>query len=96
MNSNNQIFTRSRLAEAISRDPSKKADFSRAWETSKNPELSKKTATSIKRSSDQESAKSIELALASNFDDFEDGLQYFVAIEFGCDTIKIIFTKSCF
>jgi len=31
--------------------------------------------------------KSIELALASNFDDFEDGLQYFIAIEFGCDTI---------
>ena len=23
----------------------------------------------------------------SNFDDFEDGLQYFVALQFGCDSI---------
>ncbi len=65
MNSNNQNFTRSRLAEAISRDPSKKADFSRAWESSKNPEVPKKTANSTKRSSDQELAKSIDLALES-------------------------------
>ena len=31
--------------------------------------------------------KSIELALASNFNDFEDGLQYFIALEHGCDII---------
>lgn len=31
--------------------------------------------------------KTIELSLASDFDDFEDGLQYFTALENNCDAI---------
>lgn len=31
--------------------------------------------------------KAIELALASDFEDFEDGLQYFVAMDYECDVI---------
>lgn len=31
--------------------------------------------------------KAIELALASDFEDFEDGLQYFVAMDYACDCI---------
>jgi predicted nucleic acid-binding protein len=31
--------------------------------------------------------KSIELALAADFTDFEDGLQYFTAINYGADAI---------
>lgn len=31
--------------------------------------------------------KTIELALSSNFEDFEDGLQYFTALENDCDAI---------
>ncbi len=65
MNSKNKIYTRSKLAEAILIDPSKKADFSRAWEASKYPEAPKKTATVTNRTSAQELAKSIELALES-------------------------------
>ena len=64
MNAKSQIFTRSMLAEAISRDPSKKADFSMAWEASKNPDLPKKSATLNRRSSDKELDKVTE----SSFD----------------------------
>ena len=63
MNSENKIFTRSKLAEVISRDPSKKADFSMAWEASKNPELAKKTAAPNKRSSDKDLGKVTEITL---------------------------------
>ena len=31
--------------------------------------------------------KAIELALASDFGDFEDGLQYFIAMDYECDII---------
>jgi len=31
--------------------------------------------------------KAIELALASDFGDFEDGLQYFIAMDYECDVI---------
>lgn len=42
--------------------------------------------------------KHIELSLASDFEDFEDGLQHFIAVDFECDVIitrnKIDFKKS--
>lgn len=31
--------------------------------------------------------KAIELALSSDFEDFEDGLQYFIALDYECDVI---------
>lgn len=38
--------------------------------------------------------KAIELALASDFEDFEDGLQYFVAMDYECDLIITRNTKD--